>query len=313
MAGLSWLRAGTIMVTNGSRAVTGTDTIWSGGVVNPGDMIQLPNGSLGEVEAISSNTSLTLKLAYTGATASAQPYAIIRMLPSGNVAADLAADLQALIQRYGITLDQLVDLLDSTGAVSFSDGTTTLQGLHGLRKLMADISGLGLLAQQHRADAVARLGGLEAWRAGYSGDPPGGGTYAAADGSYGERWFKVCGANAAGATSAIDYFIHISSDENDSSWTSTYIMTVLCSWQSGPFALEGIHVRKLSGLGRDLFGHDGKDVYIRRAGLWEGGIFVRRLHAHGVGLTEYKTNLADGDDYPSSFSVAVTDAYSKGS
>lgn len=141
MAGIAWMRTGTIAVTNGSKAVTGTDTIWGNGVINPGDMIQLPNGSLGEVEAIASNsnTSLTLKLAYTGASASAQPYAIIRMLPSGNVAAGLAADLQALIQRYGITLDQFVDLLDSTGTVSFSDGTTTLSGLSGLRKVMTDI------------------------------------------------------------------------------------------------------------------------------------------------------------------------------
>lgn len=140
MAGLGWLRTGTITVTNGSKAVTGTDTIWGGGVVNPGDIILLPNGALGEVESVGSNTALTLKLAYTGATASAQPYAIIRMLPSGNVAADLAAALQALIQRSGSTLDQLFELFDSYGAVSFSDGTTTLSGLHGLRKLMADIA-----------------------------------------------------------------------------------------------------------------------------------------------------------------------------
>jgi len=140
MAGLSWLRAGTITATNGSRNVGGTDTIWSGGVVNPGDIILLPNGTLGEVESVGSNTTLTLKQAYTGATASAQPYAIIRMLPTGNVAADLAAGLQALIQRSGITLDQLFELFDSNGVVSFSDGETTLSGLHGLRKLMADIA-----------------------------------------------------------------------------------------------------------------------------------------------------------------------------
>lgn len=140
MAGLGWLRAGTIAVNNGSRNVNGTDTIWGGGVVNSGDIILLPNGTLGEVESISSNTALTLKQAYTGATASAQPYAIIRMLPSGNVAADLAADLQALIQRYGITLDQLMEWLDGASVTSFSDGTTTLSGLHGLRKLMADIA-----------------------------------------------------------------------------------------------------------------------------------------------------------------------------
>ncbi len=140
MAGLGWLRTGTITVTNGSKAVTGTDTIWGGGVVNPGDIILLPNGALGEVESVGSNTALMLKQAYAGATASAQPYAIIRMLPSGNVAADLAAALQALIQRYGITLDQLMEWLDSAGAGSFTAGTTTLVGLHGLRKLMADVA-----------------------------------------------------------------------------------------------------------------------------------------------------------------------------
>lgn len=150
MAGLGWLRTGTITVTNGSKAVTGTDTIWGGGVVNPGDIILLPNGALGEVESVGSNAALTLKQAYTGATASAQPYAIIRMLPSGNVAADLAAALQALIQRYGITLDQLMEWLDGAGAVSFTDGTTTLAGLHGLRKLMADIDASIKLRDERR-------------------------------------------------------------------------------------------------------------------------------------------------------------------
>lgn len=155
MAGLSWLRAGTITVTNGSRAVVGTDTIWSGGVVNPGDIILLPNGTLGEVESVGSNAALTLKQAYTGATASAQPYAIIRMLPSGNVAADLAASLQALIQRYGITLDQLMEWLDSGGTVSFSDGTTTLSVLHGLRKLMADVASKASAANPTFAGGLA--------------------------------------------------------------------------------------------------------------------------------------------------------------
>lgn len=152
MAGLSWLRAGTIAVVNGSKNVTGTDTVWGNGVVNPGDIIQLPNGSFGEVEAIASNTLLTLKLAYTGATASAQAYAIIRMLPSGNVAADLAAGVQALLQRYNITLDQLMGLLDSSSVVSFTDGTTTLLQLSGLRKLMADI------AARPALDASGNLG-----------------------------------------------------------------------------------------------------------------------------------------------------------
>lgn len=158
MAGLGWLRTGAITVTNGGRNVGGTDTIWGGGVVNPGDIILLPNGALGEVESVGSNTALTLKQAYAGATASAQPYAIIRMLPSGNVAADLAAALQALIQRYGITLDQLMEWLDSAGAVSFTDGTTTLAGLHGLRKLMADIS--QLFAESAKRPALTAAGSL---------------------------------------------------------------------------------------------------------------------------------------------------------
>lgn len=150
MAGLGWLRTGTITVTNGSKAVTGTDTIWGGGVVNPGDIILLPNGALGEVESVGSNTALTLKQAYAGATASAQPYAIIRMLPSGNVAADLAAQFTATLQRYHLTLDQFVSFLDSTSIVSFSDGDTTITGLHGLRKLMADIDASIKLRDERR-------------------------------------------------------------------------------------------------------------------------------------------------------------------
>lgn len=141
MAGVAWERRGTIAVLNGSKAVTGVDTVWSGGVVSQGDIILLPNGSMGEVDVVTSNTSLSLKQAYAGATASAQAYAVIRMLPSGNVAADLAAKFLAVLQRYNMTIDQLVALLSSTGTASFSDGTTTIAGLRGLRGL-SDLAAL---------------------------------------------------------------------------------------------------------------------------------------------------------------------------
>lgn len=136
MAGLSWYRAGTVAVTNGSKSVTGVDTLWQG-VINLGDALQAPDGKWYEVETVSSNAALTLKTAYAGATAAAQAYAIMRIVPTGNVAADLVAGLTALMQRYNVSMDQLLGLLDSSNDVSFSDGTTTLTGLAGLRKLAA--------------------------------------------------------------------------------------------------------------------------------------------------------------------------------
>jgi hypothetical protein len=63
---MSWYRTGTVAVTNGSKNVTGTGTLWASSV-NAGDAFALvdanlnPTGAWYEVETVTSNTAIVLK------------------------------------------------------------------------------------------------------------------------------------------------------------------------------------------------------------------------------------------------------------
>lgn len=73
-----WYRAGTVAVTAGSKTVTGTNTQWQNLIfgVAPGATFYGPDGKPYEIDTVNSNTSLTLVTNYSGATASAQAYAV---------------------------------------------------------------------------------------------------------------------------------------------------------------------------------------------------------------------------------------------
>ena len=73
-----WYRAGTVAVTSGSKTVTGTNTQWQNLIfgVAPGVTFYGPDGKPYEIDTVNSNTSLTLVTNYSGATASAQAYAV---------------------------------------------------------------------------------------------------------------------------------------------------------------------------------------------------------------------------------------------
>jgi hypothetical protein len=73
-----WYRAGTVAVTAGSKTVTGTGTQWQNLIfgVAPGATFYGPDGKPYEIDTVNSNTSLTLVTNYSGATASAQAYAV---------------------------------------------------------------------------------------------------------------------------------------------------------------------------------------------------------------------------------------------
>ena len=70
-----WYRAGSVQVTNGSSAITGTGTAFVDNVKR-GDAFQGPDGRSYEILAINSQTSLTLAGNYQGSSASEQAYAI---------------------------------------------------------------------------------------------------------------------------------------------------------------------------------------------------------------------------------------------
>lgn len=68
---------GTISVTNGSAAVTGSGTTWNTSTnAEVGEYIQLPDSKWYKITAIASNTSLTIESTYYGSTLSAQSYII---------------------------------------------------------------------------------------------------------------------------------------------------------------------------------------------------------------------------------------------
>lgn len=73
--------AGTVTVTNGSKAVTGVGTTWlTGSPVDKGMILDVDpsssNAPFGVVDSVSSNTALTLVEAWTGPTAAGQTYAL---------------------------------------------------------------------------------------------------------------------------------------------------------------------------------------------------------------------------------------------
>lgn len=115
---MSWYRASTISLTNGSTAVTGaaTDFIANSAV---GEGLLAPDGKVYEIAAIVSATALTLGSAYLGSTASGQSYAII---PSQSYLRDLALQAATLVNDYQ-------SVLDSAGAGKFGDGTLGSPGI----------------------------------------------------------------------------------------------------------------------------------------------------------------------------------------
>lgn len=96
---MAWYRTGTISLTNGSTAVTGSGTAWiaNAGV---GEAIYAPDGRLYEIAAIVSNTSITLASNYLGTTQTGQSYVIV---PSQSYIRDLANQAAELINSYAET------------------------------------------------------------------------------------------------------------------------------------------------------------------------------------------------------------------
>lgn len=109
---------GTIAVTNGSATVTGTGTSWVG-VLRAGWLISLPNGELVAVAAVVSATELTLVSDYTGTTQTGQAYWAI---PTGGIARDLAAAVEA---RNA----DVQTMLDGPGSGKFGDGLVATPGI----------------------------------------------------------------------------------------------------------------------------------------------------------------------------------------
>lgn len=175
---MSWYRAGTVALTNGSTTVTGSGTAF---IANAqiGEAFRGPDGREYEIADIPSNTQLTLAEPYLGSTASGQGYAI---LPLRGRIADLLAEAQSLIGSF-------VTVRDGIGAGLFPDGTVSLpagrfasdqdtgwyrSGVNGLgiatggvNRLNVDASGNVAIGMAHSGNRLDVGGTVNATAAGY--------------------------------------------------------------------------------------------------------------------------------------------------
>jgi hypothetical protein len=126
---MSWYRTGTVAVTNGSKTVTGVGTLFTT-AVNVGDAFALvdanlnPTGAWYEVEAVVSNTEITLKQTYAGTTGSNKQYCVFNMV--GNMTtpsfaqrlATFFASFQSLIDKPTTTPTALgIPIADENGDI----------------------------------------------------------------------------------------------------------------------------------------------------------------------------------------------------
>lgn len=124
----TWYRTGTISVANGSATVTGQGTAFVGNVA-AGMMVVHQMRIIGEVQAVVSDTELTLAEAYAGTAITSDDYAVANL---GSVRVGLLGEVQSLISSVNGHLG---------GALSgrFQDGDAAEPGV-----AFADEIGLGL-------------------------------------------------------------------------------------------------------------------------------------------------------------------------
>ena len=100
----SWYRTGTVSVVSGGKGITGAGSLWASQAL-PGDLFALTdtNGNItsqfSEVEDVVSDTSITLKTVWPGASLSGQGYVLVRNF-TGTLPSDLAAKLSKLLALY---------------------------------------------------------------------------------------------------------------------------------------------------------------------------------------------------------------------
>ena len=98
----AWYRVGTVALTTGSKIVTGTDTYWLSAGLHQGDIFSTDNVTDYEIQSVDSNTQLTLKTAYAGASTTEAAYSIVRNF-TATMAAQVAANTANLLndmRRY---------------------------------------------------------------------------------------------------------------------------------------------------------------------------------------------------------------------
>jgi hypothetical protein len=122
---MAWYRTGTANVTNGQSTVVGNGTAWATNGIQPGDVFTVDNITLYEVQAVGSDTSLTIDRPFTGASTGIgdfESYAIIQNLSP--FPATVLATLQTLSGQYGALLAQIGSMASQNKtAVQIQGGT----------------------------------------------------------------------------------------------------------------------------------------------------------------------------------------------
>ena len=98
-AGIPWYETGTVKVTNGSTAVVGTGTNWANYGLKAGDIFTTDRSVLYEIASVNSNTSITLKQAYSGTSGSTLNYYIIRNF-AATLQAEIAYQVSDMVGKY---------------------------------------------------------------------------------------------------------------------------------------------------------------------------------------------------------------------
>ncbi len=112
---------GTVSIAANGTALTGVGTLWAAADIKPGATLKVKNLDA-IIDTVNSNTSITLKEAWTGGALSASPYAI-RYQPDGS---SLTAKVQELIALLGNgNLQSIADLSFSTGDIPIGSGPNT--------------------------------------------------------------------------------------------------------------------------------------------------------------------------------------------
>lgn len=102
---MAWYRTGSISLTNGSKIVAGAGTAFIKNAA-AGFALLAPDLHLYEIEAVTSDTAVTLKTPYGGATVAGAAYAIF---PTQGGLATISQQISELLVTFGIVRDGFTD------------------------------------------------------------------------------------------------------------------------------------------------------------------------------------------------------------
>lgn len=131
----TWLRDGTVSVTNGSANITFTGADLIAGNVRIGDEFKGPDGNDYEIASVVSATSATIAPAYLGATAAGQSYAI---QPTRGIVQLLYNQVTALIATVTGHVDGVLSGLFPDGTVDLPSISFSSDSNTGIRRVASD-------------------------------------------------------------------------------------------------------------------------------------------------------------------------------